>query len=111
MRSSWLLAIGAPRPIVRPGSHDERRTAAPLLGSLLWRCSVFERVGNFDESLAHAEDVEWLARVQAANVSVRATDTVALEYRIHGGNMTGDVAANQASLLRALKKSLDRRRG
>ena len=94
----------------RGSGEEERSTAAPLLGSLLCRRSVFERVGGFDESLAHAEDVEWLARVQAANVSMRAIDTVALEYRIHGQNMTGDVAANQAFLLRALKQSLDRRR-
>ena len=95
----------------RRGSGDaERSTSAPLLGSLLCRRSVFERVGGFDESLAHAEDVEWLARVQAADVSMRAIDTIALEYRIHGQNMTGDVAANQAFLLRALKQSLDRRR-
>ena len=94
----------------RLAHREDGEVSAPLLGSMLCRRSVFDRVGGFDERLAHAEDVEWLTRVKAQAVPMQAIDATTLEYRIHGENMTDDVARNQAFLLRALKQSLDRTR-
>lgn len=82
----------------------------PMLGSMLCRRSVFDRVGLFDEALEHAEDVDWLARTKDGSIATSKIDDVTLEYRIHDSNMTLEVDRNQAFLLRALKKSLDRRR-
>jgi hypothetical protein len=78
---------------------------------MLCRRAVFERVGLFDEALEHAEDVEWLARMKEFEIPTSMIEDIALEYRIHGGNMTLDVERNQSFLLRALKQTLDRRRG
>lgn len=95
----------------RFGPYDERTPIRfPLLGSLLCRRSAFEKVGRFDESLEHAEDVEWFARATELGVTLSLIEDVILEYRIHDGNMTLDVERNQAFLLRALKRTLDRRR-
>lgn len=107
---------GRTRVVDRGASHsrsgvEKEARPTPLLGSMLCRRSVFDLVGPFDEELHHAEDVEWLARMKEKGVSVHALNLVTLEYRIHGGNMTRDVAQNQAFLMRALKRSLDRRRG
>ena len=83
----------------------------PCFGSMLVRRSAFATVGGIDESFAHSEDVDWVCRAnEQALVTIR-TDRIVLEYRIHGGNMTSEVAENRAFLFRALKQSLDRRRG
>ena len=93
------------------GPYDENRPIEhALLGSMLCRRAVFERIGLFDEALAHAEDVEWLARAKGKHVVMDRIDDVTLEYRIHGGNMSLDVERNQWFLLRALKRTLERRR-
>jgi glycosyltransferase involved in cell wall biosynthesis len=93
------------------GPYDENVPIRfPLLGSMLCKRTVFDRVGLFDEALEHAEDVDWFARVKESRIPTSTIDEVTLEYRLHDGNMTFDVDRNQAFLLRALKKSLDRRR-
>jgi glycosyltransferase involved in cell wall biosynthesis len=95
----------------RVGPHDEDEPLLiPMLGSMLCRRSVFDRVGLFDEALEHAEDIDWLARTKERNIATSTIDDVTLEYRIHDSNMTLEVDRNQAFLLRALKQSLDRRR-
>lgn len=93
------------------GPYDESEPIRfPLLGSMLCKRSVFDCVGLFDEALEQAEDVDWFARVKESRIATSAIDEVTLEYRIHDDNMTFEVDRNQAFLLRALKKSLDRRR-
>jgi GT2 family glycosyltransferase len=83
----------------------------PSFCSMLIRRTVFDRVGAVNESFGHSEDVEWLCRAKEAGVVMVLTDEVVVEYRIHGANMTTQAAENRGFLFRALKESLDRRRG
>ena len=83
----------------------------PCFGSMLIRRSAFDHVGMIDETFDHSEDVDWVCRANEKGVVTLRTDYVVLEYRIHGGNMTSEVVENRAFLFRALKQSLDRRRG
>ena len=108
------------RTLVRNTVTESRRFSKPrdeplqnraTLGSILCRQTVFGEVGYFDESLEHAEDIDWMVRVQEAGIELVPLDATVLEYRIHGGNMTWEVERNHAYLFRALKRSLDRRRG
>ena len=95
----------------RFGPYGENRPIEhAMLGSMLSRRSVFDRIGLFDEALEHAEDVEWLARAKGKQVPMASIDDVTLEYRIHGANMSLDVDRNQSFLLRALKRTLEQRR-
>ena len=80
------------------------------LGAALFRRSVFERVGAFDPSLRFSEDLDWFLRALEQRVEIAASDTLALHYRMHTGNITHDGAAVQRGVAAALKKSLDRRR-
>lgn len=83
---------------------------APLLGSALFRRSVFDTVGLFDEPLRGAgEDVDWFIRARELGVATAATDRVTLYYRLHGRNMTHGLDAVGRGLFAALKRSLDRR--
>jgi GT2 family glycosyltransferase len=83
----------------------------PSFGSKLIRREVFDRVGPVNESFEHSEDIEWVCRAKEAGVAMLLTDEVVLEYRIHGANMTSEAVTNRQFLFRALKESLDRRRG
>jgi glycosyltransferase involved in cell wall biosynthesis len=83
----------------------------PCFGSMLLRVSAFEKVGPVDETFEHSEDIDWVCRAKEQGLVTLATDRVVLEYRIHDSNMTSNIGENRGHLFRALKQSLDRRRG
>ncbi|MFM6154725.1 MAG: glycosyltransferase family 2 protein [Cuspidothrix sp.] len=80
------------------------------LGSAVFRKSVFEKVGLFDENLHYSEDVDWFNRARECNISILQHQEVVLFYRQHENNMTKNKIANDLNILKVLRKSLDRRR-
>jgi glycosyltransferase involved in cell wall biosynthesis len=80
------------------------------LGSAVIRKSVFERVGLFDETMRYSEDVDWFMRAREAGAAIVTIDAVTLLYRQHEQNMTRGKSASELNVLKALKRSLDRRR-
>jgi len=80
------------------------------LGSAVIKKSVFERVGLFDESMRYSEDVDWFMRAREAGAAIVTIDAVTLLYRQHEENMTRGKSTSELNVLKALKKSLDRRR-
>jgi glycosyltransferase involved in cell wall biosynthesis len=84
--------------------------AARTASALLIRRSVFDRVGMFDPSLQLGETIDWIARADSANVSVRMVDAVVLRRRIHDANTGLNQAHRRSDYLRVLKAALDRRR-
>jgi glycosyltransferase involved in cell wall biosynthesis len=112
------MVMGGIQPVELPGAiHRDFRfdiqQEAPVsvnLGGALFRSSVFDRVGMFDESMLYSEDVDLFMRIREQGVPLAILDTVTLYYRLHAHNMTNKTAAMDSYLLRAFKKSLDRRR-
>lgn len=80
------------------------------LGSAVIRTSVFERVGLFDETMRYSEDVDWFMRAREGGAAIVTIDAVTLFYRQHEQNMTRGKSASELNVLKALKRSLDRRR-
>ncbi len=80
------------------------------LGSAVIRKTVFDRVGLFDETMRYSEDVDWFMRAREAGVAIMTIDAVTLFYRQHEENMTRGKSASELNVLKALKRSLDRRR-
>jgi glycosyltransferase involved in cell wall biosynthesis len=80
------------------------------LGSAVIRKSVFERVGLFDETMRYSEDVDWFMRAREAGAAFVTIDAVTLFYRQHEENMTRGKSTSELNVLKALKRSLDRRR-
>ena len=80
------------------------------LGSGIFRKSVFERVGVFDESLRHFEDCDWFLRAREKEVSMVILEDVALHYRRHENSMSRRKSEDDPTMIQILKKSLDRRR-
>jgi glycosyltransferase involved in cell wall biosynthesis len=80
------------------------------LGGAVVRKSVFERVGLFDETMRYSEDVDWFMRAREAGAAIVTIDAVTLFYRQHEQNMTRGKSTSELNVLKALKRSLDRRR-
>jgi glycosyltransferase involved in cell wall biosynthesis len=80
------------------------------LGSAIIRKCVFERVGLFDETMRYSEDVDWFMRARESGAAIVTIDAVTLLYRQHEENMTRGKSTSELNVLKALKKSLDRRR-
>ena len=80
------------------------------LGSAVIRKSVFEQIGIFDETMRYSEDVDWFMRARESGAAIVTIDAVTLLYRQHEQNMTRGKSTAELNVLKALKKSLDRRR-
>ena len=80
------------------------------LGSAIIRKSVFDRVGLFDETMRYSEDVDWFMRAREAGARIVTIDAITLLYRQHEQNMTRGKSTSELNVLKALKRSLDRRR-
>ena len=80
------------------------------LGSAVIRKTVFERVGLFNETMRYSEDVDWFMRAREGGAAIITIDAVTLFYRQHEQNMTRGKSPSELNVLKALKRSLDRRR-
>jgi len=91
--------------IIAPSNAD----AFPFtIGAGLYRRSIFDQVGGFDESLRYGEDIEWFARLRLEHPSVMIPDVV-VHRRRHRGNMTNDRIALARGHREALAKVLAHR--
>jgi glycosyltransferase involved in cell wall biosynthesis len=95
---------------VRLSKMVDEPTFSVNLGSAVIRKSVFERVGLFDETMRYSEDVDWFMRAREAGAAIVTIDAVTLLYRQHEQNMTRGKSTSELNVLKALKRSLDRRR-
>jgi glycosyltransferase involved in cell wall biosynthesis len=80
------------------------------LGSVLIQKRVFDQIGNFDESMLQGEDVDLFLRILEAGIKVWGHPDVVQYYRRHDRNLTLNEKQKNFYLLKAYKKSLDRRR-
>ena len=96
------------------GNHRTEPFGEPCisfnLGAGMFRRQVFERVGFFAAGYHSSDDVDWFMRAREVSVVIDLLDAVVLVYRRHGRNLTQDREISHRDLVRALKKSLDRRR-
>jgi glycosyltransferase involved in cell wall biosynthesis len=82
------------------------------LGSGLWRRSVIETVGLFDESLRLGEDQDLFMRCWERDIHKVLLDSVMLYYRRHEGNMTRGLKGAEFGLMGIYRKRIERiRRG
>jgi glycosyltransferase involved in cell wall biosynthesis len=104
-----FVSPGEPRPAHYNPVWDNGPFPA-CAGTMLARRAAFEMVGPFDETLALAYDVDWLARAKDAGVQAGQVDQLSLRYRIHRGNSTADARAVHLAMLGLLRTSLGRGR-
>jgi glycosyltransferase involved in cell wall biosynthesis len=81
------------------------------LTSALYRKSVFQKVGIFDESLMTGEDFDWFLRAWEHRIKKIDIDEIFLIYRKHKTNMTHNRNLVKSGILQLYKKRLDRIKG
>lgn len=103
MKLSELAANNQPifEPAHKPYSYIN-------LGSAIYRKSVFDKIGFFDETLSYAEDVDWFIRAWENGIYKVVLEQVSLFYRKHKDNMTVGKNLVELGFVRIFKKHLDR---
>lgn len=79
------------------------------IGSAMFRRSVFEQIGGFDETFAYSEDMDLLVRMREHGVEIAILPEIVLHRRFHGDQMTATPPDN-LPLLRSLREKLERER-
>jgi GT2 family glycosyltransferase len=80
------------------------------LTTALFRRELVERVGYFDEEFEQSEDTDYLLRVFELGPNYEMLDSVAIYYRRHGANITSQHGTRVRDHLRAIHKSMRRRK-
>ena len=80
------------------------------LSSGIFSRRLVERIGGFDEAFRQAEDTDYILRVFESGPRYVLPDTVALYYRRHPDNMTKQADTSLREFMRAIHKSMKRRR-
>lgn len=80
------------------------------LSAALFDRGLVARVGYLDEEFEQSEDTDYLLRVFETGPNYRLLDTVAIYYRRHACNVTRDHGGRLRNHLRAIHKSMRRRK-
>jgi hypothetical protein len=108
----YFVDEGAPWPRSMNPMLRDRDLVARIPESLLVRRHVFaSAVGPFREDLGHSADVDWFARAKDRGILAGIVPEVLLLKRLHGRNLSLDVARVHESLFESLRASVARQRG
>lgn len=77
----------------------------PIMGCLLFRSSVFERVGMFRKQWPRCHDFDFYRRV-SRQFPVRRVPQVLYDYRVHEASMSGDFHALRTEVARVIVSDL-----
>jgi glycosyltransferase involved in cell wall biosynthesis len=103
----------APGSTVPPGFRAElleRPIPGMLMETLVARKRVFALVGGFDPDFPIGEDTDWFARARDANIEMALLPDVLLHRRIHGANASLTEPRLNELLLRAMRRSVMRKK-
>lgn len=80
------------------------------IGSRLYRRTVFNSVGFFDEQFAYSEDLDFYNRVADAGIPVTTSAGTVLYYFVHGQNTSVQKSSITMEVMKVIRKTLQRRR-
>ncbi|BCM16644.1 putative glycosyltransferase EpsJ [Mesorhizobium sp. J8] len=96
---------------LEPAADSRMMTLRGLsLSTALFRRALVDRIGWFDEEFELSEDTDYLLRVFETGPRYELLDSVAIYYRRHAGNVTRRNDGRLRDYLRAIHKSMRRRR-
>lgn len=90
---------------------DQEVVPGRIIWTMLIRRKSFEKVGEFREDLRSAEFVDWYARAQSLGLVDDMLPDILYERRIHATNHGIRERSARSDYFRALKASIDRKRG
>ncbi|HKY63456.1 MAG TPA: glycosyltransferase [bacterium] len=109
-RFEFFREPGAEIPACFKPELFERNHVGRIMSTLMAKKSFFDRVGAFDSSYVSAGDVDWFARAQDEGGRLAVLEEVLVRKRIHRTNFSNLALVNNAEMLRALSRSVARRR-
>ena len=77
-------------------------------GSCMFRKSVFNQVGIFEEKLLCSEDIDWFTRAWENNITKERIDVVILNYRKHNDSHSAKQGKTQFYRLLLFKLKIER---
>jgi glycosyltransferase involved in cell wall biosynthesis len=80
------------------------------MSAALFARKLLDRIGEFDEEFDQGEDTDYLLRVFESGPNYCLPDAVAIYYRRHAANLTSEQVGRVRNHLRALHKSMRRRK-
>jgi len=92
-----------------PASPETDEPIACVLGAVLARRAVFDRVGVFNPELRSGEVIEWFARAQAGHLHIQEVPGAVFRRRRHANNLSADIRFRQ-EVLSAVRQALIGRR-
>ncbi len=81
-----------------------------LFGAVLFRRSIFDKIGFLDEGLRFSEDVDWFLRAKESGACMLTLQQTTLLYRLHETNMVRAKDIRNQGMFAMLKKSISRKR-
>jgi len=113
-RAKFFLEPGSDIPSGFRRELLEGDYVAEMPEALVARKSLFAQLGGFDPQLALCDDVDWFARARDQDVSMAVIPEALVLRRIHEGSLSFGASSGAdygSEMLRALRRSIDRRRG
>jgi glycosyltransferase involved in cell wall biosynthesis len=105
-----FLETDTVRPAWLRPEHLERPQIGYVPGTLVvWR-TAFGRIGPFDEGAPIASDTDWFLRALDSGAAMEILPDVVLERRIHRANQSYSVGPMHGQLMRAVRRSIERKR-
>jgi glycosyltransferase involved in cell wall biosynthesis len=113
------IVFGETEQFISPELDEEtrRRLQCPagampgyLVGAMLAKRTVFDRVGSFDTQWHVGEFIDWYVRARETGIRSAMLPVLVLRRRLHGTNTMITQRDSQRDYLRIVKASLDRRR-
>lgn len=83
---------------------------APMLGSAIFKKSIFDKVGVFNSEYRYADDQDWFIRSKEQRAVISIFNEVTVLARRHTSNITKDRGWGDVDIMKILKRSIDRRR-
>jgi glycosyltransferase involved in cell wall biosynthesis len=77
-----------------------------LPSGMVFRKSIYDRIGAFDTRFSHGDDVDWVIRAAMAGADCLRIDQKLFLHRFHGSNLTNDPVAFLETWLRIYEERL-----
>jgi glycosyltransferase involved in cell wall biosynthesis len=78
------------------------------IGAGLYRKSIFDKVGLYDQELRFGEDGDWFNRAEEKNFPMKRIEDITLYVQRHESNMTKGKNLVELNILKVFKKKKDR---
>ncbi|TGT71465.1 glycosyltransferase family 2 protein [bacterium M00.F.Ca.ET.159.01.1.1] len=109
--SRMMLVDRIDEETLEPTSDSNSITVRGIhLSAAIFSRGLVDQIGGFDEDFIQAEDTDFLLRSFEIGPRYVLPDTLALYYRRHAGNMTRQQDVQSREFMRAVYKSMKRRR-